>query len=465
MVDLAMSDSGRTTLVLRYADVGIATYASLRIVGEPSRTVNWVVEEPFVLAALEELNEALPEPCGGETRRDAIERALTRGPFATPDTELTVAYILGVLLIGAAGWQLLADCVAQPSGQRPVLFISPSARLARVPWGLLAVPKSGPSKEELVRARQDAITASGRVAARIPWQLANVKEHTDAYRLMELADILMAVPQNIAHAPRSPAVWAARQDGPPVLILDPRVPGQRPDSPLGSVLGRPSDQTPLARHFSETVHRRPILPKVDDAVELFRRQDADRRWLAGLLAQRPSRLVYVGHASSADSEVGHAARAALHLACTAAAPGDAAAIGDHRPLTASDLMSLRLPMPPRVALLACASGGDYQFDEATGLVAAMILGGAQLVTATLWSLPTTAAYRQFASAGAELTDAGPDPMAEVVIAVDGAHEEADAGCAVNRWQRAQMRGWRDGTVTASPLYWAALVTFAVDGTR
>ena len=179
---------------------------------------------------MQELNDALPEPRGGETRRDAIERALTRGPFATPDTELTVAYILGVLLIGAAGWQLLAECVAQPRDRAPVLFVSPSARLARVPWGLLAVPKSGPSKEELVRARQDAITASGRVAARIPWQLADIREHTDGYRLMELVDILMAVPQNIAHAPRSPAGWATRRDGPPVLVLDPRVPGQRPDS-------------------------------------------------------------------------------------------------------------------------------------------------------------------------------------------------------------------------------------------
>src|SRR5262249_29346184 len=116
---------------------------------------------------------------------------------------------------------------------------------------------------------------------------------------------------------------------------------------------------------------------------------------------------------------------------------------------------------PRVALLACGSGGDYRFDEATGLVAAMILGGAQLVTATLWSLPTMAAYRQFAApAGAP-----EDPMAELVIALDGGHQEAHAGCAVNRWQRAQLRRWRDGDVTASPLYWAALVTFAVDGAR
>jgi hypothetical protein len=90
----------------------------------------------------------------------------------------------------------------------------------------------------------------------------------------------------------------------------------------------------------------------------------------------------------------------------------------------------------------------------------MILGGAQLVTATLWSLPTTAGYRQFAPAAD-----GPDPMAEAIIAVDRAHEDPDAGRAVNRWQREQMRRWRDGDTAASPLYWAALATFAVDGAR
>ncbi|HZC53437.1 MAG TPA: CHAT domain-containing protein, partial [Mycobacterium sp.] len=163
-----MSNTDRLTLVLRFADLGIVTYASLRIVGQPSRTVNWVVEEPILLAALQELADALPEPHDRQSRRDAIERALTGGPFATPQAELTLAYILGVLLIVEPGWQLLTECVTTP---RAVLFVSPTARLARVPWGLLAMPKSGPSKEELVRARQDAITASGRVAARIPWQL------------------------------------------------------------------------------------------------------------------------------------------------------------------------------------------------------------------------------------------------------------------------------------------------------
>ncbi|WP_102420052.1 CHAT domain-containing protein [Mycobacterium sp. 4858] len=448
--------AGRTTLILRYADVGIATYASLRIVGQPSRTVNWVIEEPLLLAALEELANALPEPHGSEDRRDAIERALTTGPFAAAEAELTLAYILGVLLIGAPGWQLLTECVATP---RAVLFVSPTARLARIPWGLLALPKSGPGKEELVRARQEAITASGRAAARIPWQLADIAQHTDGHRLMEMVDVLMAVPPNIVHSPRVPAAWDARKAGPPLLVLDPRVPGQRPDSALGSVLGRPSPETPLARHFTELLRHRPVLPVIESpaaAIDLFRRRDADRTWLAKLLAQAPSRLLYVGHASSAD---GQADRAALHLADTAEVPGDADPIGDHRPLTASDLMALQLPMPPRVALLACGSGGDYRFDEATGLVAAMILGGAQLVTATLWSLPTTAAYRQFAQAAA-------DPMADIVAAVDRAHDaETDAGCAVNRWQRDRMRRWRDGDATASPLYWAAVVSFAVDGAR
>jgi hypothetical protein len=36
---------------------------------------------------------------------------------------------------------------------------------------------------------------------------------------------------------------------------------------------------------------------------------------------------------------------------------------------------------------------------------------------------------------------------------------------VNHWQRVQMRRWRGGDTGASPLYWAALATFAVDGVR
>jgi hypothetical protein len=396
------------TLVLRFADVGVATYASLRVVGEPARTVTWGVQEPELVAALEQLSTALPDPVASETRRDAVERAVATGPFAAPETELAIARTLGLSLLAPAAWQLLIECIASP---RAALFVSPSARLARVPWGLLAKPGD------------------------------------DGYRLIELVDVLMAAPSNIVNSPRKPKRWDDHRDSPPLLVLDPRVPGQRPDSALGSVLGRPSSETSLAQHFTKLIRHRPVLPDVSEAVELFRRTDADRPWLGRQLDRQPSRLLYVGHATAADGDVGHADRAALHLA-------------DEMPLTAADLMSVKLPMPPRIAMIACASGGDYQFDEATGLVAAMILGGAQLVTATLWSLPTTAGYRQFATAAGDH-----DPMAEAIIGVDRAHGERDAGGAVNRWQREQMRAWRDGDTSASPLYWAALATFAVDGAR
>ncbi len=394
-------------LVLRFADVGVATYASLRVVGDPSRTVTWVVQAAHIREVLDDLARALPEPSAGESVADALARALTAGPFATPETELALARCLGAALLSDAAWRLLMECVSTP---RAVLFISPSARLGRVPWGLLAL-----------------------------------SAESEAYRLVELVDVLMAIPPNIVNAPRPRTAWAARRHRLPLLILDPRVPGQRADSALGSVLGRPSPETRLARHFAEGVATQQVLPKVSSTTELFRRTDADREWFATMLIEEPRRLLYVGHASAAEDQSGRADQAALHLA-------------EEGPLTAAAIMSRRMPMPPRVALIACASGGDYRFDEATGLVAAMVLCGAQLVTATLWSLPTTAGYRQF-------TGGACDPMADLVVAVDDAHDDEEGGCAVNRWQRDRMRQWRSGDMTASPLYWAALVTFAVDGAR
>lgn len=396
-----------TTLVLRFADVGVATYASLRVVGQPVETVTWVVDEARVIAVLADLAEALPEPTAGESVGDAVARALTAGPFSSMAAEAALAERLGSVLLSEQAWSLLLQHVTTP---RATLFVSPSTRLARVPWVSLALPAA-----------------------------------KDGTRLIEIVDVLMAIPSNIANAPRRQADWSSRTGRPALLILDPRVPGQRADSMLGSVLGRPTAETTLATHFADAVVRQTVLPAVADSVELFRRTDADRDWLAALLAEDPARLLYVGHASAADDRSGRADLAALHLA-------------ESQPLTAADVIARRLPMPPRVALLACASGGDYRFDEATGLVAAMILGGAQLVTATLWSLPTTAGYRQFAGGDA-------DPMADLVVAVDVAHDDVCAGYAVNRWQRELLRRWRSGDPTASPLYWAALVTFAVDGAR
>lgn len=397
---MPVTEDTATTLVLRFADIGIATYVSLRVVGAPERLVTWMVAEDVLLAVTSALAEALPDPRAGEQLSAALTRSLATGTFAAVARERELARLLGALLPDEV-WDLLRQYTGDP--ELPVLFVSPSARLSRVPWGLLAQPSG-----------------------------------TDDQRLMELADLLLAVPANIANAPRR---QSSPVGGPPLLLLDPKVPGQRPDSALGSVLGRPAPDSVLARHFGE----RPALPAVTAPVELFRRADADRHWLATQLTQQPSRLVYVGHASAAHDRDGSAEQAALHLA-------------EPEPLTAADIMVMGLEIPPRVALVACASGADYRFDEATGLVAAMILGGAQAVTATLWSLPTAAGYRK-----ATATDG--DPMAEAIIAVDTAHEATTPARAVNRWQRDCLQRWRVEDAALSPVYWAAMMTFTVDGTR
>lgn len=401
---MAVNDGPAIELVLRFVDVGAATYASLRVVGAPDELVTWVLDDGDLQQAVDDLAAALPDPKPGEQVIDALARACTVGAYAATDSERKLANRLGALLAENA-WVLLRQATQRSA--RAVLFVSPSARLSRVPWGLLAGPE-------------------------------------DDVRLVELTDVLMAVPPNIVNSPRT------RLDPLPssdvvAVVLDPKVPGHRPDSALGSVLGRPSADSELARHFAG----RPVLPSATDPAELFRRADADRYWLAAMLARRPGRLIYVGHASAAEDRAGYADRAALHLA-------------EPDPLSAADIIAGGLPIPARVALLACSSGSDYRFDEATGLVAAMVLGGAQLVTATLWSLPTTAGFRKFSGSSAAVDC---DPMTELVIAVDVAHSSAAPGSAVNHWQRDCLRRWRDGDAAASPLYWAALVSFAVDGAR
>ncbi|WP_099023198.1 CHAT domain-containing protein [Mycolicibacterium palauense] len=441
MADVAVTRT--PTLVLRFADLGIVTYGSLRVVGQPQRTVTWVIEEPFLLTALAALEAALPEPRYSETAVEALDRALRRGAFANRADELGLAYRLGVLLLSAAAWRLLEACAGDT---RAVLFVAPSARLARIPWGLLAVPAARPGASEMMRARAAAMTTAGRQPADIPWPTVDSDELTDGRRMLELADVLFAVPVAITAAPRRAVSWHRRAGRPALVILDPRVPGQLPDSALGSVLGRPSADSLLGRHFAPDVGQGAVLPDVGDVVQLFRRADADRAWLAAQLAAGPARLLFVGHA----------------VAGAEAAGGSAVYLAEERPLRAADVTAARLPIPPRVALLACASAGDYRFDEARGLVAAMVLGGAQLVTAVLWSLPTTVGLGRFAP---PTPGHRADPMANLVAAVDDAHRQPNAGRAVNDWQRAQLRRWRHGESTANPVHWAALATFAVDGAR
>ena len=96
LVDVAVTGLARP--VLRFADVGVATYASLRVVGQPARTVTWVVEEPNLVAALDQLPRRCRTRTCSETHRDAVDRAIATGPFASPSAEMEIARDLGIAI-------------------------------------------------------------------------------------------------------------------------------------------------------------------------------------------------------------------------------------------------------------------------------------------------------------------------------------------------------------------------------
>ena len=61
-----MAVTAPSTLVLRYADVGVAVYASLRIVGVPGSTVTWVIENAELTALGDLLADAVDGLAGAD---------------------------------------------------------------------------------------------------------------------------------------------------------------------------------------------------------------------------------------------------------------------------------------------------------------------------------------------------------------------------------------------------------------
>lgn len=86
------------------------------------------------------------------------------------------------------------------------------------------------------------------------------------------------------------------------------------------------------------------------------------------------RLLYVGHVTTGA----YGLDTRLHLTDGPESSGRAELVaGVHRPLTAADIaLGDRWRMPARVALIACASGGEQAFADPTGLVSAVTARGA-----------------------------------------------------------------------------------------
>ncbi|MEV6542061.1 hypothetical protein [Streptomyces sp. NPDC051665] len=379
--------------------------------------------------AVRELADALP---GAGDGAEGMRRAFGSGALAEHGSERRLARTLAEAL-----WpeQLTAQIrqVAERAG-RPLVRIQPSPRVAQVPWELLAVD-----------------------------------DGTDV-RLIDLADVVTTAPTSLRPREPAPATAPNTDTGPVVLVLDPRVPGFRADSPLGSVLGPPGSDPELLSLVRRRLDAGAVVPSVASPAEAFRRTDLDRDWLSGVLRKGARRLMYVGHVSGAPVEGGQSEDGTLHLCCDAGASGLAEPLRTHRPLSAKDLLLGSLPLradgepgariwpaPPRVALIGCESGGDLRFAESFGLATAMLYNGAELVTATRWVLPTSFAFHRLA----QLPDSV-RPLSEAIVAVDTAHEDDDPVRSLGGWQREQLDRWRaDGRIEHSPLLWAAMTSIVV----
>lgn len=393
------------TFLLRYADLaGVASsWRSTDALDRPSAMRIDVVAAAEAVAALE---AAAPTPMHGERLDDAIARAAS-GALASRTAEAALARDLGAALLDPR----LCDALvaASESGERPLLRVQPSPSLAGVPWAMLALPGA-----------RDA-------------------------RILDVADVSLLPPAAIAHDPRRRG--ASEPIGGHARVLDPRIPGQSASGRLGSVLGRPSADGRVARHMAQ--HLDDVIPSVAEASEL-QRMAIDRDELSLLLHERPASLLYVGHMSVASD--GDTRQTVLHLACDAQHEGLAAAMSEHRPLAAADLLADavtggdRWPMPPRVGLVACHSIGELAFDEAFGVGAAMVTAGAELVLATTWTMPTD---RVLAGEGTAFSD--------LVVAADEALRADDPCAHLNAWQRDRMAAWAEhGRLADAPLWFAGI---------
>ncbi|MFD5319948.1 hypothetical protein [Streptomyces sp. NPDC127098] len=378
--------------------------------------------------AVRALAGALP---GAGEGAEGMRRAVVSGALAEPGSERRLARLLAEAL-WPAGLTAQIRQVSARAG-RPLVRIQPSPRVAQVPWELLAV------------------------------------DDDNDVRLIELADVVTTAPASSRsrHAPARPTPDADPGPGaaPVVLVLDPRVPGFRADSSLGSVLGRPGSDPELLALVRRRLDAGPVAPSLTTPADGFRRADLDRDWLSDVLRGGARRLVYVGHVSGAPVEGGQSEDGALHLCCGPGTTGLAEPVRAHRPLSAKDLLLGTLPLradgepgarlwpaPPRVALIGCESGGDLRFAESFGLATAMIHNGAELVTATRWTLPTSFAFHRLAGLPESVR-----PLSEAVVAVDTAHEHPDPVGRLGRWQRERLDHWRTaGRIEHSPLLWAAL---------
>ncbi len=388
----------------------------------------------------EELRAALPTRLAGETLRAAIDRMLATGALTSAGRERRFSQRLRSALLPD---ELAGEILDAAVEGTPVLRMLPAASCAAFPWELLLLGDEG-----------------------------------SARRLIDLVDIVADPPAGV-HAGRSriPRRYSGGADA--VHLIDPAPAG----GGMGRILTDEQRDALLAVNPGTWSGSAPESSTVTRA-DLSQRLRAEHP---------PSRMLYVGHVVSPES---HAGATSLLLSDPAAMYGVLPVVDGMRPFSALDLLEGTLfatqrlhetplsfpppdeliwpsgrndslpghdiwPMPPRVALIACDSGADLGRSEPFGLAIACINAGAEIVTATRWTLPTDRAFRRTA-----LPRPGrdPQPLFDMVAAVDEAHRGRDAISSIAAWQRTRAAEWDSAGTTApawlSPITWSALTSFA-----
>ena len=443
-------------VLVRAADAG-PTYLSWIWMDMPAQPHAVRLDREILSTAVDVLDRALITPLRSgegaqaeiESKEMAATRALRSGAFATLDGERRLAALLARAVLPAVLRRQLCE---RFDAQGTVhVRITPSPRIARVPWELLFVDADR--------------------------------------RLLDIALVTFDPPATV-HTRRSvlPPNWEDVRHLPPLHVLDPRLPRSAIEHGYRQTLSGLSKNALLDGISDE------IASTGDWDISVDTPRNFDRVALSQALKNGRSRMFYFGHVSSRPDEPGSAS---IHLfdvtgdtasesghwgmAEVLRSPTESGKLGpirngDHVPLCALDFLlgtqqcsdervwsrygsdrrnyGFELwPIPCRVALIACEGGVDFRSTETFGLVMALVDSGASLVTTTRWTLPTDNAFHSIGAVRRSVL-----PTVELALVVDRAHGGPNAVEAVTHWQREQLRLWESnsGDLAYSPIVWASL---------
>ena len=435
----------RPTVLLQGEDAGATVYFWQWIDEYLTEPKVHIIERTELAPLLSELHGSLPGSAAGEKDKVMLSRVLHDGVFATLDRERDFARRLTDTLLP----EELAMEIVQKSREHggPIfLRLIPSPSCAKVPWELLIINVDG-----------------------------------EDHRLLEFADITSDIPAGLyANRANPPAEWSPEYSTrPAVYVVD-------PPSFVEPAILHASQRKQVAQSWSSTVQGNPGPG-----------EECSRRALSELLNLGPSRLFYLGHVASSSAEPGATSLLLSDRVETFGVISNVIGRGgrSNRPFSAFDAVEGTLyrenrereihlargtvkklemptdsteplagseiwPMPARVALIACNSGGDLGHPEPFGLVMAFVNAGAGIVTATRWTLPTDFAFR----ATEALTSGDPQPLLDMAIRIDHEHRQDDPVSGLAAWQRERLAVWNSTSgapteVRESPLMWASITTY------